>query len=159
MHIITADESHMDLVRVFFREYRDTFADPDACFINFEEELANLPGDYAPPKGAIYIAYDDEQHSVGCAAIRPTKDPTEVELRRVFVRELYRSHGIGHKIFTGAMDDAHAKGYRSVKIETLQFMEAANHLYQDYGFKKSDEVHPDNPEIEIYRYVFGENDE
>lgn len=70
MKTITAESQHLDKVRELFREYQ-TWLDADVCFQGFEEELANLPGDYAQPNGAIYLVMDDDQ-AIACSAIKPS---------------------------------------------------------------------------------------
>ena len=60
----------MELVRDIFREYAQSLA-IDLCFQGFDEELAALPGDYAPPRGALLLA-EVEGAIAGCCALRPT---------------------------------------------------------------------------------------
>ena len=46
----------MAVVRILFQEYADG-REFDLCFQNFEQELAELPGRYAPPQGGIWLAW------------------------------------------------------------------------------------------------------
>src|SRR4029077_8108376 len=60
---------------------------------NFEEEMANLPGDYAPPAGRLMLAlYEGE--AAGCVAIRKM-DAEKCEIKRLYVPPEYRGNGIG----------------------------------------------------------------
>jgi len=159
MKIIEAQAKDMDLVREFFREYQAWLND-DICFQGFEEELASLPGRYAAPKGVIYLAFDNDQ-AVACAAIRPRldKDDKEAELKRLFVREEYRSQGLGKKIFLAAMAAAKDRGYSAVVLETLPIMQAAQSLYKDYGFQ-SIPAYFENADdsVQFYRYQFNHDE-
>lgn len=160
MEIIQAQQQHMDMVRELFREYQ-AWLNNDICFQGFEEELANLPGSYAAPKGVIYLAFDDEQ-AVACSAIRPRSDKpeTEAELKRLYVKNVYRGHGLGRDMFNASMLGARKMGYDSVVLETLpEKMKAAQFLYRDYGFQPMPNYRGnldiDNDEgVECYRHSF-----
>ena len=87
-----AQPEEMDLVRVLFREYQ-AFIAVDLCFQSFEEELAGLPGRYAPPQGAILIAGD----GAGVVALRAI-DPFTAEMKRLFVRPSQQGTGLGRAL-------------------------------------------------------------
>src|SRR5215210_3280953 len=56
-------------LRDIFLEYaRDLGV--DLCFQDFDKELAHLPGEYAPPRGALLMAMVDGKVA-GCCALRP----------------------------------------------------------------------------------------
>jgi hypothetical protein len=52
-----------------FREYAIGLG-VDLCFQDFDTELADLPGDYAPPRGVLLLASVDGVVA-GCCALRP----------------------------------------------------------------------------------------
>ena len=62
-------EDHLRLTHTLFREYADSLG-VDLCFQGFEKELAELPGDYAPPKGRLLLAFHGLKEA-GCVALRP----------------------------------------------------------------------------------------
>ena len=160
MKIIQAQLEHMDVVRVLFREYQ-LGIDAECCFQGFEEELASLPGDYAPPKGAIYLAYDKAQ-AIACVAIRPRKNLFEkdAELKRLYVKKGYRRHGIGKDLFNIAMQMIKNKAYEGVVLETLpKQMQAAYSMYHDYGFvPMSNYLTNADEDVSCLRYCFKAND-
>ena len=64
--------SDLDTARTLFREY-ERFLGVDLCFQGFAEELATLPGRYAPPQGRLLLAQVGEQ-AAGCVALRPLQE-------------------------------------------------------------------------------------
>ncbi len=128
--------SEYQAVRELFREYAASLG-VDLCFQSFEEELASLPGDYAPPSGELLLAWVDGALA-GCCALRPlhASDHTNAaEMKRLYVRKAFRGFGLGRRLAEAVLDAAHRGGYSSVLLDTLDDMEAARALYEDLGFK------------------------
>lgn len=126
----------LNAMRKIFREYADDLG-VDLCFQHFDEELAGLPGDYAPPRGALLMAVIDGKLA-GCCALRPldTADyPNAAEMKRLFVRPPFRGIGLGRQLAEAALDAARQGGYGCVLLDTLSDMEAARALYEDLGFE------------------------
>ena len=73
----------LSIVRELFREYSDGVG-VDLCFQQFDDELAMLPGAYAPPSGQLLVALRDED-PVGSVALRRV-DATSCEMKRLYVR-------------------------------------------------------------------------
>ena len=125
----------MDMVRAIFREYAESLG-IDLCFQDFENELAQLPGEYAAPRGHLLLAEVDGAIA-GCCALRPldTADyPNAAEMKRLYVRKAFRGFGLGRQLAEAALDAARAKGYACVLLDTLDEMESARALYADFGF-------------------------
>ena len=61
--------SELDEVRAIFREYAAGLG-VDLDFQHFDEELAELPGEYAAPRGALVLARVDGELA-GCCGLRP----------------------------------------------------------------------------------------
>lgn len=127
--------SEMEPVRQIFREYAQGLG-VDLCFQDFENELATLPGEYAPPRGALLLATVDGQLA-GCCALRPmdvSDYPNAAEMKRLYVRRAFRGLGLGRQLAEATLDEARQAGYTSVLLDTLDDMEAARGLYEDLGF-------------------------
>lgn len=125
----------VEQVRALFKEYANSL-DIDLCFQNFEAELAGLPGDYAPPRGALFIAHSAND-MVGCCALRPldTADyPNACEMKRLYVRPALRGNGLGRRLAEAVIQAASQAGYAYVLLDTLSEMETARAMYQELGF-------------------------
>ncbi len=124
-------------MRAIFREYATTLA-VDLCFQGFEEELEQLPGQYAAPRGALLVALVDGELA-GCCALRPldTVDyPNACEMKRLYVRQSFRRLGLGRQLAEAMLDCARLAAYDCVLLDTLDEMESARVLYQDLGFEE-----------------------
>lgn len=121
--------------RALFLEYAQSL-NMSLCFDGFDTELALLPGEYAPPRGHLLIAYVNGTPA-GCCALRPldTADyPNASEMKRLYVTPAYRGSGLGRQLAEAILDNARQLGYASVLLDTLSDMETARALYEDLGF-------------------------
>jgi len=134
----------MDVAREMFREYQQ-WLDVDLCFQDFDGELAGLPGKYAPPEGEIFIARAGEAIA-GIVAARPVGDPADKrsEMKRMYVREEWRGHGLGRMLADLVVDFAATAGYRSMVLDTLRHLETAVGMYGRMGFVET-EPYYENP--------------
>jgi ribosomal protein S18 acetylase RimI-like enzyme len=123
--------------RNIFQEYAASLK-VDLCFQGFQDELSNLPGEYAEPRGALLLAWINGVVA-GCCALRPldTSDyPNAAEMKRLYVRPAYRGLGLGRQLADGILDAARRAAYSCVLLDTLDDMEAARALYEDLGFEE-----------------------
>jgi ribosomal protein S18 acetylase RimI-like enzyme len=136
IELTTPAGRELDDVRAVIREYAEGLG-VDLCFQSLDEELAGLPGEYAPPRGALFIARVDGEVA-GCCALRPLDNadyPDAAEMKRLYVRKPFRGFGLGRQLAEAAMDAARQAGYACVLLDTLDDMEAARALYDDLGFE------------------------
>jgi len=125
-------EEHINAAQTLFEEYAASLGF-SLCFQNFDQELANLPGDYAPPSGRLLLAIEDDQLA-GCIALRKLSDGV-CEMKRLFVRPAHRATGLGRTLVDSIIDEARMLGYTHMRLDTIPGkMDKAIALYQSIGF-------------------------
>ena len=105
----------------------------DLAFQHFAQEVEALPGDYAPPTGALLIA-DDNGERRGMVALRRI-DAARAEMKRLFVRPSARRTGLGRALAEHIIAEARILGYRTIVLDTLPSMHQAHALYESLGFQ------------------------
>jgi len=124
----------IDQARELFREY-EAWLNLDLCFQNFEKELAELPGAYAPPGGRLLLALDDNELA-GCVALRRLNDNV-CEMKRLFLRPQFHGRGLGRELAERIIEEGRAIGYQKMRLDTLsEQMGSAIRLYRALGFRE-----------------------
>ena len=121
----------------------------DLSFQDFEKEVRDLPGDYAPPGGRLLLAVNDDI-PVGCVALRGAGS-NRSEMKRLFVRPAARGLGIAKSLVSRLLDEARAIGYSEIVLDTLPSMTEAQRLYEHFGFRDIPPYRP-NP-VQGTRYL------
>ncbi len=122
-------------IRTLFLEYRMSLG-VDLCFQGFDDELADLPGKYAPPDGILLLALSGNEPA-GCAALRKIKNNI-CEMKRLYVRPEFRGHGLGRILTKSLINRAVAMKYTAMQLDTLDRLKTAMAMYESMGFVRTE---------------------
>ncbi len=120
--------------RELFLEYAQSLGF-SLCFQNFDKELAELPGDYAPPEGRLFLA-EYEGQLAGCVALHKL-EPQICEMKRLYLRSQFRGKGLGRLLADCIIAEAHQIGYQRMRLDTVEpVMTDAVAMYRRIGFQE-----------------------
>ncbi|MBZ0301613.1 MAG: GNAT family N-acetyltransferase [Anaerolineae bacterium] len=154
-------EEHIRQVQALFAEYFEFIrtevdaylTDPDAAppMTGFREELAGLPGKYAPPAGRLLLALAEDE-AAGCVALCRFSEGVG-ELKRLWTRPPFRGQKVGRALVEAAIAEARQIGYTTLILSTVVVLKEAQSLYQTLGFERTEPYFEGPPEM-MAREVF-----
>ena len=117
----------------------------------YAEEIAELPGRYAPPAGRLLLAqYDGE--SAGCVALYKFSEGV-CELKRLWARPQFRGKKVGRALVESLIEQARQIGYTTILLSTVVVLKEAQALYTSLGFELT-EPYFDGPAAMMEREIF-----
>src|SRR5215471_2302916 len=120
--------------RELFLEYAQSLGF-SLCFQNFDKELGDLPGDYAPPEGRLLLA-EYEGQLAACVALHKL-DADICEMKRLYLRPQFRGKGLGRILADRILAEARQIGYRRMRLDTVEpVMKDAVAMYRRIGFRE-----------------------
>jgi putative acetyltransferase len=126
--------SQIAQVRELFLEYAQSLGF-SLCFQGFDQELAELPGDYAPPDGRLLLA-EYEGQVAGCVALHKLEAGVG-EMKRLYLRGAFRGKGWGRVLAERILDEARRTGYSKLRLDTVEpVMKDAVAMYRRLGFRE-----------------------
>lgn len=137
LELVLAYEKKED-VRAIFTEYTDMLIEGDSKFKeylqiqHYEEELEHLEAKYGLPHGRLYLVYCDGALA-GSIGLRRL-DERHCELKRLYVRPLFRGRHIADFLMRTILNDAKDIGYQAMLLDTLPFLKEAIAMYKKLGF-------------------------
>lgn len=124
----------MAQARALFLEYAESLG-MNLCFQNFDQELADLPGGYAPPDGRLLLAEQAGQLA-GCVALHKWEDGI-CEMKRLYLRPAFRGKGLGRVLAETIIAEARQIGYQRMRLDTIEpIMKDAVEMYRKLGFRE-----------------------
>ena len=145
------DESNhpqLPALRELLLEYQ-RWTGVDLCFQDFDREMQELPGAYAPPDGRLYLAWVGDELA-GCIALR-RHDAQSGEMKRLYLRPAFQGQGFGRLLAEHIMLDARQIGYQRLLLDTLPIMQSAQAMYAKLGFQETS-AYVHNP-VEGVKYM------
>jgi len=119
-------------IRELFLEYAQSLGF-SPCFQSFDQELAGLPGDYAPPEGRLFLMVYEGQPA-GCVALHRLETGI-CEMKRLYVRPGFRGKGLGRVLAERILSEARDIGYDRLRLDTVEpVMKSAVAMYRPLGF-------------------------
>jgi ribosomal protein S18 acetylase RimI-like enzyme len=118
-------------VQQMLREYVEWIG-LDLAFQEIDAELDGMPGDYAPPRGALFVAVEGDRF-LAMIALRPIEG-TVAEMKRLYVRPEARGRGLARRLIARLCEEAKRLNYTELRLDTLPMMGDAQALYEAYGF-------------------------
>ncbi len=121
-------------IRELFLEYSQSLGF-SLCFQSFDEEIAGLPGDYAPPEGRLILVTFETQ-AAGGVALHKIEDHV-CEMKRLYVRPQFRGKGFGKALAERVINEAREIGYKKLRLDTVEpVMRTAVAMYRTLGFRE-----------------------
>lgn len=135
------------IIRELFLEYAQSLGF-SLCFQGFDQELAGLPGDYAPPQGRLLLAFASQP--AACVALHAI-DAEACEMKRLYVRPQFRGHGLGKALAERIIAEARQIGYTRLRLDTVEpKMKTAVAMYRQLGFREIAPYRPNPIEGALY---------
>ena len=132
---------------LLFKEYA-AWLNIDLSFQHFDDELLELKVMYANPNGGIMLCKNEDEF-IGCVAIRKI-DNNIAELKRMFIKPAYQKKGIGKTLLEKAVELAKLLNYKTMRLDTLNYMAPAINLYKQYGFYQISAYYNNPNETAVY---------
>jgi len=137
----------LEAVRTLLRQY-GAIPGVGECVVGFAAEIAGLPGRYAGPKGTLLLASVDGLNT-GCGALRQIA-PGVCEMKRLYVEPATRGSSLGRMLAVSLVEAGRERGYKTMRLDTLPFMESAIALYRSLGFQEIDRYDAGSPANALY---------
>jgi GNAT superfamily N-acetyltransferase len=129
--VAVKEEVLLQQVKALFISYGN-WRNHDTALGDFQQELDQLPGKYAFPDGALFLALAGAEPA-GCIAYQALGSGI-CEMKRMYVLEKFRNKGIGRGLVETLISAARKAGYQYMRLDTHPKMIQAHKLYQAMGF-------------------------
>ena len=136
--IVVSGLEHPEQIVDLFTEYTKMLVEVEPSFAgylkqqNYQHEIEDLPDKYGSPDGVLHLILADGKPA-GCIGLRKL-DETRCEMKRLYVRLVFRGIGIGDMLVDTLIADAKRHGYKAMLLDTFTFLNRAIEMYRKRGF-------------------------
>ena len=127
-----------EAIKALFREYAESLGF-SLAYQDFDQELADFPGKYSSPEGALLLARVGDE-AAGTVALRKL-DTGICEMKRLYVKPQFRGRrtadgrSIGRALAEDIVGIGRERGYQRLRLDTIGGkMHQALALYRSMGF-------------------------
>jgi len=106
------------------------------------------PEQFAPPRGAFLVGYDDDGRPVCGGGLKALGDDV-VEIKRMYVVPQARGKGLARVLLAALEDAARELGYTRARLDTGPMQPEAEHVYRTSGYVEIGNFN-DNPEASYW---------
>lgn len=151
----------VDMARAAYRIVEEYYR---AMSVVLREDQQKFTEEYFGDGRGFWLAQEGEQIA-GCIGLRridlwaerpkgaATREeeaiPGQAEIKRMYVREEWRGHGVAQRLLEAAEEFARAAGYQWIYLDTTDDMKAAARLYERYRYARC-ERYNENSQATIF---------
>ena len=139
MHIREIDEKDNQIMEQIIKRSLESFNLDIPGTAYFDPQLGRLSQFYKKqPNAKYWVAVNKQNEVVGGVGIAPfAGKPETCELQKLYITPAYQGRGFAKKLMKTALDFA-GNHYTYCYLETMEKLQAANHLYSQLGFRELD---------------------
>lgn len=132
--ITPADDAAMAAV---IRAVMPEFGADGPGFAIHDPEVDHLTAAYPAPGAAYFVVVDETGRVLGGGGFSQLEgaEAGVCELRKMYFLPEVRGTGMGERLLRRCLEGARRAGYRTMYLETLTGMDAAQRLYKKVGFQ------------------------
>jgi ribosomal protein S18 acetylase RimI-like enzyme len=102
---------------------------------DLDHDIAHWEAEYDGASGVLLVVESPSGEIVGTAGVR-SLEPGVGEIKRMWIRPACQGFGLGRRLMTRCLDEARARNFRVLRLDSERSMKAALHLYRSVGFKE-----------------------
>lgn len=95
------------------------------------------PAELGPPDGGFWVGYVDGAAAC-CGGVKKLPDDGVCEIKRMYVVPALRGLGLARRLLAFLEDEARARGYTTVRLDTGHHQHDARHIYETAGYVEID---------------------
>ena len=101
-----------------------------------DPEVDAMHAEYTKPRSSYLVVVNDAGAVVGGGGVAPLVggDAGTCELKKMYFLDEARGQGLGELLLRRLLEEARGHGFKSMYLETLSGMDAAQKLYRKHGF-------------------------